>query len=184
MGGAAVGAIVGAASAAAQAAAAAKASRKQREFSAQQRATAFQVQRQDLEAAGYNPLYAFYQGSSGAPHAQYQQPNLSSVGDIGAAAGTYLDYKNKQADYWTKRNTAQTVHAQGNLNAALGAESSAKTALTGTQNKIAKEQLKGARVEGQIDASPFGKATRTIKRGIDAINPLTRGIGRRGGRTR
>ena len=180
MGGAAVGAIIGAASAAAQAAAAAKASRKQREFSAQQRATAFQVQRQDLEAAGYNPLYAFYQGGSGAPHAQYQQPNLQSIGDVGDLASNYLDNRQKRAQENLTKSTSSKHWAEGNAAAALGASHAANTALTTTQNSIAKEQLKGARVEGKIDASPFGKATRHIKRAIDSVNPLTKGIGRRG----
>lgn len=184
MSGAAVGAIIGAASSAAQAAAAARAAKKQRQFSAQQRATAFQVQRQDLEAAGYNPLYAFWQGGQGAPLAQYQQPNFSGIGEAGSRAGkSYQEIKNLKADHDLKRNSAMNQNAQGNAAAAAASNSSALSNLHNTENLIKKEQLKGAKIEGKIDSGGLGTTTRKIKRVIDVLAPAVNSALRmRGGR--
>lgn len=194
MSGAVVGAVIGAASAASQAAAAAKATSKQRAFIAEQRATAFQTQRADLEAAGYNPLYAFQSNNSGAPTLGGTPFNPGS--GIGGAVTSGLnafkvrqEKKNLEAQEIAIKHGGYKDWALGNLAATQGATAQsqqhlneANEKLLGVNTRLLELEIPGATTAAQIERSDFGKATRYIKRGVESVNPLSRGIGTKRGR--
>jgi len=188
MGEAVVGAVIGAASAAAQSAAAAKLNRQNRAFSDYQRRTRFQVERQDLELAGYNPLYAFYQGGSGASgyNPSTFLPNADIAGHIGKGVSSGLAAQKQPAELEALRTQAGMNSAAAKLaGAKLSTEKTQQTLnsnnarRSSTENKLLElrvgPEAAAARTEQAIEESGFGEATRWLKRGFNTANPLKTG---------
>lgn len=184
MGGAVIAAGIQAGTSAAEATAAARQSKKSRRFIKEQRETAFQTQRVDLEKAGYNPLYAF-QGGQGAAIANYQQPDLGSIQGIGeqltsgyqALKLQKKDLRKKEADIHLTSAQNNTEFEKLNLIQAQKVLTRATTAKTAAEALILRHQEKGARIEAEIDTDGLGNLSRRVKRVIDAVNPLTKGVG-------
>ncbi len=180
-----IAAAVGATAAAGiSAAAARRQSKKQRNFIRELRSTAFQVQREDLEKAGINPLLAFGGGggSGGAAVVPGQLPNLGDFGGqaIGEGISTAFEVKEAKADIANTEAQTQTETTKQEANKAQAAQARSNSALNLVHGDIAELERIGANAElsGRVNAaktqagierSPFGKATRWIKRGINTL---------------
>ncbi len=191
MGEAVVGAVIGAASAAAQAQAAAKLNRQNRAFADYQRRTRFQVERQDLELAGYNPLYAFYQGGSGASgyNPSTFLPNADIAGHIGKGVSSGLAAQKQPVEL-------AAIASQTGMNSAAAKLAGAKISTEKTQQTLNANNAKrsstenkllefgipaaaaAAKTQAAIERSGFGEATRWIKRALDTANPASRTFNR------
>lgn len=183
---------IGAGSARAQSKQVAKQNRKQREFNEYQRTTAFQVARQDMEAAKINP-YFVYGGAGG--QAQAHSPSLTqldesqSYGDNFATAINSINSSRRAGD---ERNVLKTnarkMSAEGGLlrekqvtekqtrNTARAMEGKlqAETKNINIDRARLEAEAAGAGTAKQIEQSPAGKALRWIDRIGNAVNPFSR----------
>lgn len=176
-----VGAVVGAISSAAQTAAAAKTNRQNRAFSDYQRRTAFQVQRRDLELAGYNPLYAFHGSGSGATGYNPTTFNLNPdlAGNIGKGVSAGVEHLLSSAQHAELRNRAGLQNAQANLASAKGATETSTQNMQRQQTRkleaetfLLNELRPAATTAADIDRSKAGKFGRQIERAIQTFGPL------------
>ncbi len=173
MGDATFGAIITAASAAAQAGVSAKQNSKNRAFQKEQRETAFQTQRTDLELAGYNPLYAFNSANRGA------STNVPVSHDISAGIGRGVS-SGLEAFKAQAQNRALSAQTGRDKSQDKKFDAEAKLADTirvgaGIQNQSSAMGLQADRNSEDIEKSNYGKWLRLIDRTGRAVNPFMRG---------
>lgn len=154
--------------------------REQNRFNYQMAATAYQRAAADLALAGLNPVLAMGKiGGSSVPSASPSGPGMGSSSPGSTALATRMQnetFKNMEKQRLLMRaqtrredDQASSYRASALANSALWQKTLDEAAGVNISNDILREQLKGWKIEGEIDSTAYGKRMREVDRALGAV---------------
>lgn len=152
-----------------------------RDWTRDMSSTAHQREIHDLALAGLNPILSGTGGMGSASPAGAQATSakgaasLANTTDYGRVVSSALDAKRNKADVDNLVSDTRKKHAEGTLASQLYNESQARTTNINTEGRILLENLKGRKLEGDIDETRFGEVMRYLDRLKNSISPLKLG---------
>lgn len=160
-----------------------------RDWTRDMSSTAHQREIRDLALAGLNPILSGTGGMgsaspagamAGSSMATSAKASVQTAGtpDYGRVVSSALDAKRNKADVDNLVMDTRKKHSEGSLASQLYNESQARTTNIQTEGRILLENLKGRKLEGDIDETRFGEVMRYLDRLKNSISPLKLGPSR------
>lgn len=154
--------------------------REQNRFNYQMSATAYQRAAADLALAGLNPVLAMGKiGGSAVPSASASGPSMGSSSPGSTALASRM--QNEQFRNMTEQRSLMRAQKVRERDQALSYRQSAlahsaqwqktldEAVGVNISNDILREQLKGWKIEGEIDSTAYGRRMREIDRALGAV---------------
>lgn len=140
--------------------------------------TAYQRTMKDMRLAGLNPILAYRQGATQAGQgamAQTFNPDLSGIG----SAMEGMQRSRKTGKEVSKVSDEKRL-IQEQTNQAVSAQqvNNAEKQKKNTETELLREQIPGARAEGDIDRSAMGPALRKVNRASSSARGLIPMLGK------